>query len=317
KDDRVLIALGGNALTKKYSADSYHEQRERVRTTVIGLVDLIEQGVEPVITHGNGPQVGNMLLQQELASDEVPALPLDACGSMSQGFIGYLLQQQIRNGLKRDGIDRQVTTVVTEVLVDPEDEEFENPTKPVGPNYSADEAEALQDQRGWEMVETHYDTYRRVVPSPDPLEIIQFETVEELVEQNNIVISTGGGGVPVIEEAGNEHEGVEAVVDKDLSAAKLGSLVEADVLLVLTSVDHAILNYQTSNEIPLERISVSEAREHYSNDEFPPGSMGPKVKGAINFIESGGERAVITHVNSAQEGYNRETGTQIVPDDEL
>lgn len=309
----VVVALGGNAILQPGQKGTFEEQYGNVHRTVEQLAAMVLSGKwRLVITHGNGPQVGNILLQQDAAKAVVPPMPMDVCGAESQGFIGYMIQQAFHNVLAHAGRgDIPVATIVTQVLVDKADPAFENPTKPVGPFYSAEEAKRLQAEKGWHVVEDAGRGWRRVVPSPDPKEIVEREAIRLLVENRAIVVASGGGGIPVIKEDGT-YRGVEAVIDKDLAGARLAEDVGAAVFLILTDVDRVRLNYKKPGEKVLDRLTVAEAKGYAQQGHFAKGSMEPKVKACVRFIEAGGERAVIASLAQAVEAAEGRAGTQVV-----
>lgn len=309
----VVVALGGNAILQPGQKGTFEEQYGNVQRTVEQLAAMVLSGKwRLVITHGNGPQVGNILLQQDAAKAVVPPMPMDVCGAESQGFIGYMIQQAFHNVLAHAGRgDIPVATIVTQVLVDKADPAFENPTKPVGPFYSAEEAKRLQAEKGWHVVEDAGRGWRRVVPSPDPKEIVEREAIRLLVENRAIVVASGGGGIPVIKEDGT-YRGVEAVIDKDLAGERLAEDVGAAVFLILTDVDRVRLNYKKPGEKVLDRMTVAEAKGYAQQGHFAKGSMEPKVKACVRFIEAGGERAVIVSLAQAVEAAEGRAGTQVV-----
>lgn len=309
----VVVALGGNAILQPGQKGTFEEQYGNVHRTVEQLAAMVLSGNwRLVITHGNGPQVGNILLQQDAAKAVVPPLPMDVCGAESQGFIGYMIQQAFHNVLAHAGRgDIPVATIVTQVLVDKADPAFENPTKPVGPFYSAEEAKRLQAEKGWHVVEDAGRGWRRVVPSPDPKAIVEREAIRILVENRAIVVASGGGGIPVIKEDGT-YRGVEAVIDKDLAGERLAEDVGAAVFLILTDVDRVRLNYKRPGEKVLDRLTVAEAKGYAQQGHFAKGSMEPKVKACVRFIEAGGERAVIASLAQAVEAAEGRAGTQVV-----
>jgi carbamate kinase len=291
--ETIVVAFGGNAILPSGQRGTLEEQRANVRRMSEQLCDLVLDGHRVVVTHGNGPQVGELLLRSDLASETVPPLTMDVAGAMTQGQIGYMLQQEIGNGLRRRGRQTEVCSVVTQVVVDESDRAFTNPTKPIGRFYGAEEAERLRQERGWNMVEDAGRGYRRVVPSPQPRTIVEWPAVRALLHSDVLVIAAGGGGIPVVERDGG-WTGVDAVIDKDLAAEKLGALVGADTLVLLTEVDTVAVGFGTPQQRPLGRCSLAEIKEHYAAGEFPAGSMGPKVRAAIQFLEAGGRRAIIT-----------------------
>ena len=307
----VVIALGGNALLQKGQKGTIEEQYANVRKTVSKIADLIQRGYKIVLTHGNGPQVGATLLRHEAAKRIVPPFPLDACGAETQGFIGYMIQQALRNELKARGIDKFAVTVVTRVIVDKHDLAFQNPTKPIGPFYTKDEAAKLKQQKPDLVVKEDAGRgYRRVVPSPDPKIIAERSAIRALVDAGFVVVACGGGGIPIVEE-GTQTVGVEAVIDKDLAAQRLATLIGAQVLIILTDVDGAFLNYGTSRQERIGEITSGKLRNYLKEGQFKEGSMAPKVEAAIRFVESGGERAVIADLGSLVEALEGRTGTQV------
>lgn len=290
---------------------SAEEQLAHVRATARELVHLLEEGDKILITHGNGPQVGDILVQNEAAKDLVPRMPLDICGAESQGMIGYMLQQALRGELDAAGIDMPVVTVLTQVLVDQKDPAFRHPTKPVGPFYTVGESRRFARTKGWAMVEDSGRGYRRVVPSPAPMEIVEKETIASLFRGGALVIAAGGGGIPVVRKRGGELVGVEAVLDKDRTAALLASTMKTKVLLVLTDVDGVYLDYGRPGRRKLDRMDIRAAERHLREGQFPPGSMGPKIESAVSFLRNGGERVVIASLDDAEEALAGRSGTTV------
>jgi carbamate kinase len=311
--DRVVVALGGNALLRRGADDTFDEMYRAARAAAERIADIAAMGWEVVVTHGNGPQVGRILLQQEAAAGSVHPMPLDVCGAESQGQIGYLLQVTIGDVFYERGMERPVATVLTLTRVRPDDPAFRKPTKFVGPFYTEDEARRLQAERGYVMREDPHGGWRRVVPSPSPYSIVETPIVKQLVADGVIVIAGGGGGVPVIEE-GPRLIGKEGVVDKDLAAAILAREVEASVLLILTDVKKVQRGYGTLMPEDLDRLTLAEAGELLAAGEFPAGSMGPKIRAAVAFLEGGGERAVIADLEDAAAALAGEAGTVVLPD---
>jgi carbamate kinase len=309
---KVLIALGGNAILRPGEKGTAEEQMANVRVTAKHLVKLLEEGDRIAITHGNGPQVGDILLKNELAKATLPSMPLDVCGAESQGMIGYMLQQGLQDELDAAGLKLPVVTIVTRVLVDSRDPAFENPTKPVGPFYTSTEASRLQEERGWRMVEDSGRGYRRVVPSPSPVEIMESKTIAELFGSGTVVIAAGGGGIPVIRDKDGTITGVEAVLDKDRTAARLGGVLRVETLLVLTDVAKAYLDYNKPSQRPIEKMNVQDCRRFLERGQFPAGSMGPKIESAVSFLESGGDRVIITSLELAEDALAGKAGTTIV-----
>jgi carbamate kinase len=308
----IVIALGGNALLKRGQKGSFDEQYQNVKTTVSKIADLIVGGYKIVLTHGNGPQVGATLLRHEAAKNIAPPFPLDACGAETQGFIGYMIQQALRNELKSRGIDKYVVTVISRVIVDKHDLAFQNPTKPIGPFYSKDEADkVLQGRPDLVVKEDAGRGYRRVVPSPDPKIIAERFAIRALVDSGFVVVACGGGGIPIIEE-GTQTMGVEAVIDKDLASQRLATLIGANVLVILTDVSGAYVNYGTPKQEMITEITSGKLKNYLREGQFREGSMAPKVEAAMRFVESGGERAIIAELGSLLEALDGKTGTHVV-----
>ncbi len=309
-DRLITVALGGNALLQYGQKGTFEEQLANARRTSRQLVELLRRGYRLVITHGNGPQVGAILLQQEAATDQVPPMPLHACGAMSQGLIGYMIQQSMINELKRAGMDVPVATVVTQVLVDRGDPAFQNPTKFIGPWYPEEEAKRKEEQ-GWVMKYDVGKGWRRVVPSPDPIRQVEIEAIRRMVEAGIVVIASGGGGIPVVDD--EEYEGVDAVIDKDLAGERLATSLDADLYMILTDVEKVAINFKKPNQKFLDVMTLEEARRYYEEGHFPPGNMGPKVKAAMRFVERTGREAIITSLDKVIEALEGKTGTRIVP----
>ncbi len=310
KKQKIVVALGGNALGK-----TPNEQMALVKHTARPIVDLIEEGHEVVLAHGNGPQVGMINLAMETASGTqaagTPEMPFPECGAMSQGYIGYHLQNAIREELLVRDIQMPVATVVTQVIVSPDDPAFENPSKPIGAFYNEETARVLREQKGYNMIEDAGRGWRRVVPSPIPFDVAEKETIKTLVGAGHVVITVGGGGIPVVRD-GHKLVGVPAVIDKDFASAKIAEILEADYLIILTAVDKVAINYGKANETWLSKLSVREAEDLAGAGHFAPGSMLPKVKAAVQFAQSGpGRKSLITSLEKAKEGIRGETGTLI------
>lgn len=298
--NKIVVALGGNALGK-----SPKEQLELVKETAKPIVDLIQEGNNVIVAHGNGPQVGMINLA-------MPNMPFPECGAMSQGYIGYHLQNAIREEFLNRNMNTPVSTVITQVIVDKDDEAFNNPTKPIGAFYNEEEAKRLQEEKGYDMKEDAGRGYRRVVPSPIPIDIAEKETVKTLVDNGHVVITVGGGGIPVIED-NNSLIGVPAVIDKDFASEKIADILDADYLIILTAVDKVAINFGKQNEELLETLSVDDAYKYIDEGHFAPGSMLPKVKAAIKFAESkDGRKSLITSLEKAAEGIQGKTGTLII-----
>ena len=309
---RVVVALGGNALLRRGDEDSADVMRANARRAAERVAEVAEHGWEIVVTHGNGPQVGRILLQNEAASEWVHPMPLDVCGAESQGQIGYLLQVTIGDVFYERGMERPVATVITFARVRPDDPAFENPTKPIGPHYEEAQAKRLAKERGWVVAAESEGKWRRVVPSPRPYSIVEAPVIRQLAESGAIVIAGGGGGVPVIEE-GPRLVGVEAVVDKDLAGAILARDVEAQTFLICTDVEGVYEAYGTPEQKLLDRLSVTDAKRMVEDGTLPAGSMGPKVEAAIEFLEHGGERAIVCALDDAPNALEGNAGTAIAP----
>jgi len=309
KGKRIVIALGGNAIQQGKEATAEAQSRA-VAKTAEALAELSREGYEVVVTHGNGPQVGNLLLQQAASSPAIPAMPLDVCGAMTQGMIGYWFQNALDRAFAKQEDPPSVATVVTRCVVDPADPAFANPTKPIGPFYSEAEAKA-RTTAGYVYREDAGRGYRRVVPSPRPRSIVEHRVLTDLVERGHLVVASGGGGIPVVEtEEG--YVGVEAVIDKDFAAEKLAELIDADTLVILTAVEHVAIHYHQPDELALRDVTVAELERYIASGEFAPGSMLPKVEAALEFVRSKeGRRAVITSLDRAKEALAGETGTTI------
>lgn len=308
----IVVALGGNAIIQPGQKGTFEEQMANVHVTCEQLAHMVESGkYRVVVTHGNGPQVGNLLLQNEAGKDVASPMPLFVCGAESQGLIGLMIQQNLGNLLAAQGKgDIPIATIVTQVVVDKNDQAFVNPSKPVGPFYSEEEAKALESDKGYNVREDAGRGWRRVVPSPNPIEINEKAAIRQLVEAKAIVIASGGGGIPVIRENGN-LVGVDAVIDKDLAGERLAVDVGASIFMVLTDVDSVRLNYNTPDEKALSKITIDEAKNYAEEGHFAKGSMDPKVRAAIRFIESGGERAIITSLDKAVAALEGNAGTTI------
>ena len=308
---KIIAALGGNAIKGPEDKGTIEEQLDAVSRTCDQLVQMIKEGHKIVITHGNGPQVGALLIQNEETREKVPQMPLDVCGAESQAFIGYMIQQTLRNKLEKIGISKDVATIITQVKVDPTDPAFEKPTKPVGPFYTERQAKKLRREKGYTIRRIEEGRYRRVVPSPEPKSIIEIGAIQKLVDAGVIVIASGGGGVPVVEREDGRLAGVEAVIDKDLAAEILAREIEADIMLFLTNVPGVAVSYGEPAQRFLGRMTLEEATSYLTAGEFPPGTMGPKIRAAIRFLESGGEKAVVSSLGEAFEALNDRAGTTI------
>ncbi|MFH1219949.1 MAG: carbamate kinase [Candidatus Eisenbacteria bacterium] len=290
----IVVALGGNSIVPVAKQGTIREQIDLTMATMAHVASLIGQGHLVVVTHGNGPVVGNIVVRNEMAKKVIPPMPLDVCGADSEGGIGYMIQQALQNQLRKMGLDKDVFTIITQVMVDPNDPAFKNPTKPIGPFYKRREAEAIAREKGWSIVEDSGRGYRRVVPSPMPLEIVEWRAIERAINSGAIVIAVGGGGIPVVRSPDGILRGVEAVIDKDRASSVLAMELHAQMLMILTEVEKVATGYGSPDQRDLDHMTVAEAREYLARGEFPQGSMGPKIEAAIEFLEGGGEEVIIT-----------------------
>lgn len=309
---RVLVALGGNAILQRGQQGLASEQRANVQKTVDQIVRMIKAGHEVIVTHGNGPQVGAILIQNEMGSTSVPAMPMDICGAESQGLIGYMFCESFSNTLAREGVTgREPLCLVTRVEVDPKDPAFAHPTKPVGPFSTEEAAKKRTEASGETWISDAGRGWRRVVPSPDPIAIVEKDVINLLLEKGFTLIASGGGGIPVIRHPDGRYEGVEAVIDKDLAGELLAASVKADLLMILTDVPQVAVHYGTPEQQWLGRITLAEMETLEQEGHFKAGSMGPKVKAILRFVRSGGERGVIASLEEALEALEGTAGTQV------
>jgi carbamate kinase len=308
-----VIALGGNAIIPTDGSGTIEEQRELTSTSMRQVAELILGGRRVIITHGNGPIVGNIVERNEAVKDRIPPMPLDVCGADSQGGIGYMIQQSLRNELVASGAPREVVAVVSQVVVSPDDEAFDHPRKPIGLFYGETEAAAFTREKGWKMIMDANRGWRRVVPSPKPLEIVEAQTIAKLLKAGTVVIAVGGGGIPVVRRDGR-LEGVEAVVDKDRAAAVLAKMIGAERLIILTSVPEVYIRFGKPDQKALRRVRLAQIRKLVDAGEFPPGSMGPKIEAAIDFIAAGGKHVIISDAGKLLEACKGSAGTHILPD---
>ncbi|MDZ7263651.1 MAG: carbamate kinase [candidate division KSB1 bacterium] len=312
KPRTAVIALGGNAITREFEEGNIHQQFANTRRSLVGPAELISRGYHLAITHGNGPQVGNALIRVEESRHLVPPIPLGVIVADLEGGMGYMIAQSLQNKLHLRGIKREVVTVVAQVIVDRNDQSILNPTKFVGPFYHEHEIEALARTRNWVIKYDEGRGWRRVVPSPIPLGIVEKDVIKKLVDQGVVVITVGGGGAPVYVEDDGTYEGVDGVVDKDLSAAILARDIGAQELYILTAVDRVALNYRKPNQVDLDELTIEQAKRYLTEGQFPKGSMGPKIEAAIQFIENGGEVCIITSTERMIDAIHGMTGTRIV-----
>lgn len=297
---------------QKGEEGNIHQQFANTRKTLTGVMELIRRDYGLVITHGNGPQVGNLFLMVETTRDLVPELPLGICVADTQGQMGYMIQQSLQNRLIRERYPYQVMTVVTQVVVDKEDPAFQHPTKPIGPFYSKEEGKRIEHERGWKVVEDSGRGYRIVVPSPIPLQTVETNIIQMLLEDEVIVIASGGGGIPVVITPDNIYKEVDAVVDKDLASSVLAREIQADLFVILTGVDKVAINFNTPEEKTFDELHIDEAMAYFHQGHFPAGSMGPKVKAAVDFLENGGKEVIITSIQKVGEALEGKNGTRIV-----
>ncbi len=307
----AVLAMGGNSLIRDKNHIALSFQYEMVQETARYIAELVAHGLRLVITHGNGPQVGFIYRRGELSRNELPLIPLDICGADTQGAIGYMIEKALLNEFHRRRIDKKVTAVVTQTIVDRADKSFENPTKPIGSFMSEEEALTHKKELGWEVAEDAGRGYRRVVPSPIPKKIIELDVIKLLVKSGYVVIAAGGGGVPVILNERGEIEGVEAVIDKDWGSAVMASGLDAGTLIISTAIDAAYLNFGKKDQRPLSRVSLSEVKHYLEEGHFKPGSMKPKIEAIIQFLEDGGEKAIITSPENLLSAFRGEAGTTI------
>ncbi len=309
-----VIALGGNSLIRAGEKGTIEEQYSNLRQTCEQLLELLSSENHIVLTHGNGPQVGNLLLATESARHIVPSMPLDICGAATQGFMGYMFQNQLANHLREAGLKHNITTVVTEVVVDRDDPAFKNPTKPIGPFYNLSEAENLRRENGWVMIEDSARGYRRVVPSPRPVSIQQARIIKSMLDAGEIVVAVGGGGIPVVREKDRSLQGVEAVIDKDYASSRLAIEIDADVFLILTAVEGVFRDFGLPSQKALEHVKLAEVKELLAEGQFGVGSMEPKIGAAIEFLQESDDterEVIITLPETVREALRGKTGTRI------
>lgn len=308
----AVIAVGGNSLTLPGQRGTFEEQQSRARITCEGIAEVLAAGYRVIVTHGNGPQVGDALLRSELASSELPPLGLDVCDAETQGSIGYLLQQTLHNSLAERGLRSGVVSLVTQVVVDAEDPAFRNPSKPIGPFYSFEEASERKRKLGWTITEQADRGWRRTAASPQPVEVLELDAIRACLEKEIVVIAAGGGGIPVVRRRGG-LDGIDAVIDKDRVSSLLARSLLAELLLFSTTVDRVALHFGQPNELPLTRLTWKEAKQYLQQGEFPAGSMGPKIEAALEFLEAGGRRAVVTCAENIAGALRQEKSTEILP----
>lgn len=309
----AVVAVGGNSLIRDETHKTIPDQYDAAHESMEHVAEMIAEGWNVVVTHGNGPQVGFILRRSELSRHELHDVPLDVCGADTQGAIGYMFQRALHNEFKRLGVKKKAVSVVTQMVVDQYDPAFKNPSKPIGSFLSKDAAEERAEKEGWTIVEDAGRGWRRVVPSPDPKRIVELDIIRSLIDDGYIVVAVGGGGIPVIEDENGDLEGVEAVIDKDLASALLANMVDADLLLISTAIEKVAVNFNTPEQQWLDTITLAEARAYQQAGHFGKGSMGPKIAAVINYLERGGKKALITNPENIVRALNGETGTVIVP----
>ncbi len=312
---RIVIALGGNAIIPVGASGTYYDQYQVTKGTMRQVASLAAAGSQIVVTHGNGPVVGNIVLRNDAGYEKygIPPMPLFVCGADSQGGLGYMIQQNLQNAMLLQGLDIPVATVVTQVQVERDDPAFANPTKPIGPFYTEEQARALAERFGWTVVEDAHRGWRRVVPSPRPHRVVELEVIRRLIEAGVVVIACGGGGVPVVTCEENRLEGIDAVIDKDRASALLAEKIGADTLVIVTQVEKVCRDFGTDREQPLDELPVAEAERLLAAGQFPPGSMGPKIESAVAFLRAGGRMVLITDPPHLEAAIHGEAGTRLVP----
>lgn len=311
----VIVAIGGNSLVRDNGRDSIQDQYEAVQETAVNIADMVQEGYNVVVTHGNGPQVGFGLRRSEIANEikGMPDVPLVNCVADTQGGIGYQIQQALTNEFTKRGLNKKVATIITQVEVDINDPNFQNPTKPVGSFFTLEQSEEMKKEHPeWIFMEDSGRGYRRVVPSPKPIDIVEKEAIKSLVDAGYVVIAAGGGGIPVIKTRENEYLGVDAVIDKDFATSLLAEQVDAETLIITTGVPRVCINFGKPNQLALEKITVEETKQYVLENHFAPGSMLPKIEASLSFLENGGKKVVITNPESLQDAINEKQGTHIV-----
>lgn len=311
----VIVAIGGNSLVRDNGRDTIQDQFEAVSETAVNIADMVEAGYNVVVTHGNGPQVGFGLRRSEIANEiaGMPEIPLVNCGADTQGGIGYQIQQALTNEFAQRGINKKVATVITQVEVSKDDPNFKNPTKPVGSFFTLEQSEEMKKEHpDWIFIEDSGRGYRRVVPSPKPIDIVEKEAIKSLIDSGFVVIAVGGGGIPVVKSDNNTYQGIDAVIDKDFATSLLAEQVNAETLIITTGVSRVCINFGKPNQLALEKISVEETKQYVLENHFPQGSMLPKIEASLSFLENNGTRVIITNPESLKDAINEKAGTHIV-----
>ena len=310
---KAVIALGGNGIIQAGQKGTIFEQFANTRESLSGIVQLIKDGYKLAITHGNGPQVGNLLIQQLAGTDKgISPLPLGVLNAATEGTIGYMIEQSLQNRLHHHKMDKNVITIISQVMVDKNDPSIKNPSKPVGPFFTKEQAENASKEYGWTMVEDSGRGYRQVVASPKPINITQSHIIKTLVEEGNIVVACGGGGIPFYEDDKGSFEGFDAVIDKDYASALLAQKIGAELLIILTAVEKVSINFGKDNQVDFDELNITDAKKYHAEGQFPKGSMGPKILAAIDFIENGGKEVLITSIEKIADAIAGKTGTKII-----
>ncbi len=308
----AVVAIGGNGIVQEGQKGTLEEQIDNIKKCCDPIIDLIEEGYNVVLTHGNGPQIGNALMKQERAKDIVPAYPMDACGAETQGLLGYIIKQTLENRMIERNMSKNIVSITTQVLVDMNDPGFANPTKPVGPFFNKAEKEIMEQEKGYVMKEDSGRGYRRVVPSPKPLNIVEKDAIKALSVAGFVVIAVGGGGIPVIKDKGG-FKGVECVIDKDYASSLLAQEIEADLFILLTGVDQVAIDFGKPTQESISHMTLNETMAYLEEGQFPPGSMGPKIEAALEFVKANKKTALITSIERLKDAVIGETGTRITP----
>jgi carbamate kinase len=316
KTKTALIAFGGNALLPKHQRGLQHEQMKNAEKAARLMIHVVRKGYDLIIVHGNGPQVGNLLIQMEESINKIPPFSLEICDAMTEGSMGYMLEKSIVNELRKKSVDKDVATLVTQVIVDKDDPAFDKPSKPIGPFYTEYRARMLMREKKWAMIEDAGRGYRKVVPSPKPIDVVPKRVLAELVRSGKIAIAAGGGGIPVIINGRGLFQGVEAVIDKDYTAGLIAREAAVEKFIILTNVPQVCLNFGTPREKPILEMTVDEAQKYLDRGQFPPGSMGPKIEAAISYIEGGGQEALITSASHLKAALVDRSGTRILANTE-
>lgn len=308
----AVVAIGGNAVNRPGEEATAENMMNNIRITAEYLANMIEKDYDVIITHGNGPQVGTLLIQQDNSKDTIPPFPIDVNVAMTQGYLGYMIVQEMNNILIKKQMKKEIATVVTQILVDKNDSDFQNPSKPIGPFYSEEEGRKIQEEKGWDFKEDAGRGWRRVVPSPKPLDVLEKNTIAKLVQEDYLVVAAGGGGIPVIQKENGEIEGVEAVIDKDRASALLAAELKADELIILTGVEKVSLNFGKPDQKDLSELTLEEAEDYMNKGHFAKGSMLPKIEACMDFVKMSGKPALITDLEKLADALEGKTGTKII-----